>query len=230
MKLIQRAGWGIIIKALLTGGLVVFCLGAWPGYLIHTYQTVDLYPQNVWQTPWLSTGDVAEQSFSPVYSRLQRIKAAVAFDESMVTEEYLQFTLYDDTDKKVYTKKIYFKKIHNRLYFDIVVEKKLDPRREYTWTLTMPDATGLQYALLYTEDTSGTIQENSVLSINAESTQGNAVNQYDYYAHYDKTTIVGKYWAGAVLIWILLLELTDRAEEYFKRNEHGKAYRSVKEI
>lgn len=230
MKSIQRAGRFIIIKALLTAGLAVFCLGVWPGYLIHTEQKVDLYPQNVWQTQWLFAGDVAEQSFSPVYGRLLRIKAAVVFDESAVDGEYLQFTLYDDTGKKVSGKKIYFDEIESRYFFDIAVGKKLDPGRIYTWTLTMPDETELQYALFYTEEASGIIIENSMLSVNGESTQGIAVNQYDYYAHYDKSIIVGKYWTGAVLIWLLLLELTDRAAEYFKRKEHGEVYGSVKEI
>lgn len=211
-----------VLKFLLTAGLVIFCLGVWPGYLIHTYWTADLHTSDISQTPWLSAGDTVQQIFLPEDSWLSKIKIALVFDESEVAGEFLNFTLRDDTGRDICSREINFSGIENSSYFDIAVEKKLNPGNEYTWSLTMHEPTTLQYAVLCTEDVNGNARENQTLSVNSANTQENAVNQYVYYAHYDKAVIIGGFWIGVVLVWLFLLELTDRTESLFERKKHVK--------
>lgn len=218
------------IKILLTVGLVVFCLGIWPGYLIHTYQMVDLYPSNVSQTQWLSTGDVVKQYFVPVKSRISKIEMALEFDKSVVSDEYLDFTILNDAGTSICSKEIFFSQINESHFFDIVVKEKFDPGHEYVWTLTMSEPTGLQYAVLCADDINGYVTENKALLINEEDTHGGAVNMYEYYEHYDKVVIIGGFWTGAILVWLLLLEFTDRAERFLERKKNDREDKCSKEI
>lgn len=229
MRQIRFNRWHAV-KALLTVGLIVFCTGVWPGYLIHTYQVEALFTSDIAEMQWLSTGDVVQQLFSPVHGRLAKIRAAVEFDESAAEEEYLNFTLWDENEKHICNKKIYFNQIESGHYFDITVNKKLDPQKEYVWTLTLGEPTDLQYAVLCTYDIDGNAQENHTLLINGEDTGSNAVNMYEYYAHYDKAVILGGFWTGAALVWLLLLELTDRAEGFFERKKNGAEDKGSEEI
>lgn len=229
MRQTRITGWSAV-KVLLTVTLIIFCAGVWPGYLFHTYQTVDSYPNNVAQTQWLSVGDTVQQHFSPVYSRSFKIRMALDFDESVVDDEYLRFTLLDDTGANIYDKEIYFNQISSDFYFDIEVRQKLDTQREYVWTLTMPEDTRLQYAVLCVDDVNTNIPENKALLINDKSTQNKSLNEYNYYAHYDKPTIIGDFWIGAFLVWSLMLELTDRTENFLKRKKNDGEDRSSEEI
>lgn len=221
MRKMQINRW-TVLKVLLTVGLVIFCLGVWPGYLIHTYWTADLHTSDISQTQLLATGDIVRQYFLPEDSWLSKIKIALVFDESEVNGEILNFTLVDDTGRDICSREIYFNEIEDSSYFDIAVEEKLNPGSEYMWSLTMHEPTTFQYAVLCTGDVNGNARENRSLSVNGADTQRNAVNQYVYYAHYDKAVIIGGFWAGAVLVWLLLLELTDRADSLFERKKHVK--------
>lgn len=58
--------------------------------------------------------------------------------------------------------------------------------------------------------------ENLSLWINGEDTGNNALNLYEYYAHHDKAVIIGSFWAGALLVWLILLEVVDRAEYFME--------------
>lgn len=213
----QITRW-IIVKILLTVGLAAFCLGVWPGYLFRTYQTI---PSNggAQLTSWLSAHDVIQQQFSPSYSWLSRIKAAVAFDENMFTDEYLIFELWDESGKCLCSREIYFNQIDDSIYFDISVNKRLKPGRQYVWTLTLSEPAELQYALLISDNADNNSGDNDTLFINGEDTHKNALSPYEYYAHYDKAQIIGGFWIGAILVWLLLLEVADRAESLSKRKK-----------
>lgn len=208
------------LKVLLTVGLVVFCAGVWPGWLIHTYKMAELYTEDISQTPWLSAGDVALQYFYPEDSRLSKMKIALAFDESAVEGEYLILEIQDETGGRICSREIYFDQIESGCYFDVVVEEKVRPGGEYAWALSLPDEAQLEYAVLCTGDAAGNAVENRVLLINGEDVGGNAINQYEYYAHYDKAVIIGGFWVGALLVWLVLLELTDRAKGLVERKRH----------
>ena len=208
----------ILMKILLTAGLIVFCLEVWPGYLLHTNRAVWLIPGDVQQTPWLSVDDMIQQHFSPSGKWLSQIMTAVVFDENMTTDEYLIFSLWDETGKCLCSREIYFYQIENSNYFDIPINKKLKPGHQYVWTFTLAEPTELQYALMIGNIDSNA-SENCSLLINGEDTQQNAMSQYEYYDHYDKAQIFGGFWVGAIMIWLLLLEATDRAERLFKRKK-----------
>lgn len=199
----------LVIKVILTVGLAIFCFGVWPGHLIHTDRAVELYTGNYVPPQWLTSKDTAQQFFSPENSWLSRIKAAVVFDMA-ADEEYLNFTLWDRKGKSICTRKIYFSQIESGGYFDIPINKKLIPGDEYVWTLTLPAAFDLQYAVLATDDAYHNAQEDISLVINGSSTPYNAVNMYFYHAYYDKVQIIGGFWIGGLMVWLVLMELTDR--------------------
>lgn len=228
MRINSKIGWHVV-RVLLTAGLVMFCMGAWPGYLFHTYQTVELYTADVVLTPWLSSGDMVQQHFSPTGNMLSKVRVAVSFDVGAVTEEYLVFTLWNESGKSLCERKIYFNQIESDNYFDVFLDTRVKSQEEYVWSLMLTEPTDLQYAVLCTDDVNGNAQENHSLLVNSEDTQYNAVNQYEYYAHYDKAVIVGGFWAGAFLVWLLLSELLDRAQHFFERKgKDGKDGHSKK--
>lgn len=218
------------LKALFTVGLTVFCAGVWPGWLIHTYKTAELYTGDIWQTPWLSTGDTALQYFYPEDSRLSRIKIALAFDESVAQGAYLIFEIQDENGGQVCNQEIFFDQIESGCYFDVAVEEKVKTGGEYAWMLSLPDEAWLEYAVLCTGDAAGNAVENQVLLINGEDAGGNAINQYEYYAHYDKAVVIGGFWLGALLVWMVLLEFTDRTKDLVERKRHDGEKRSLEEI
>lgn len=227
----SRYGWiWLGLKLLLAGALAAFCAGVWPGYLIHTYKMAERYTADIRQTPPLSAGDVAAQYFCPEDSRLSMIKLALAFDESAVEEEYLLFELQDEDGVRICSNRIYFEQIENGCYFDVAVDRKLKPGKTYVWTLSMPEETALKYAVLCTGDAAGNALENQVLLIDGEAVEENAINQYEYYAYYDKAVIIGGFWVGALLVFLMLLELTDRARELVERKGHDGEKRSLEEI
>ncbi len=218
------------LKVLLTVGLVVFCAGVWPGYLIHTAKVAELYTEDISQTPWLSAGDVALQYFYPEDRWLSKIKIALAFDESAAKGEYLNFEIQDETGGKVCGREIYFDQIESGCYFEAAVKEKLKPGKEYAWMLSLPEESRLEYAVLCTGDAAGNAVENQVLLINGRDAERNAINQYEYYAHYDKAVIIGGFWTGALLVWLVLLELTDRVKGLVERKGNGGEKRSLEEI
>lgn len=205
------------LRVLFSAGLIIFCVGVWPGYLVHTYKMDTMFTSQVFLTPWLSTGDVVQQYFCPQDSRLSKIKIALAFDESAVTEEYLLFEIQDKNGQPLYNSKIFFDQIESDHYFDVDVGgKKLKTHEVYTWTLTLPNGRGTEYAVLcqVPTDTIKVAVENQTLFINDEEMPSIALNLYEYYAHYDKSVIIGGFWIGALLVWLILMEVTDRAEQF----------------
>ncbi len=208
------------LKLLFTAVFAVFCAGVWPGWLIHTYKMAELYTVDISQTRWLSAGDVALQYFYPEDSRLSKIKIALAFDEAEANEERLLFEMQDENGGRVCVREIRFDQIESGCYFDVSVEEKVKTGGEYAWSLSLPEESQMQYAVLCTGDAAGNAVENQVLLINGEDVRGSAVNQYEYYAHYDKAVIIGGFWLGALLVWLLFLELTDRAEGLVERMCH----------
>lgn len=205
-----------VLKVILSVGLAIFCFGVWPGHLIHTDRAIELYTGNTRPSQWLTSEDTAQQYFSPENSWLSRIKAAIVFDMT-VDDEYLNFTLWDGKGKSICTRKIYFSQIVSGGYFDIPINKKLVQGGEYVWTLTLPATFDLQYAVLITDDAAHNAQEDISLVINDLNTPYSAVNMYFYYTYFDKAEIIGGFWFGAFIIWLLLLELTDRAERFYER-------------
>ncbi len=210
------------LKILFTVALVVFCAGVWPGYLFHTYKTAERYTVDISQTQWLSAGDVALQYFYPEDGRLSTVKIALAFDEGMPEGEYLYFDMQDENGVQVCRREIYFDQIESGCYFDVEVEAKVKPGGEYAWTLSLPDDSQAEYAVLCTGDTAGNAVENQVLLIDGEDAGGNAINQYEYYAHYEKAVIIGGFWTGALLVWLALLELADRWKGFVERKYYDE--------
>lgn len=207
----RRCGW-IVVRIFLVMSFCVFCAGAWPGYLFHTYKTTGELTAVVEWTQWLSAEDVVRQHFVPQGSWLSKIMVALSFNEDVVTDEYLIFGIEDDRGNKFFDNEVYFREIEDSKYFEISVEKKLDPRREYVWTLSLPEGTVMEYAVMCADNTA----ENKQLLIGSERMRINALNQYEYYAHYDKSVIIGGFWVGALLALLALLEFADWMEHRTK--------------
>lgn len=206
------------IRVLLSAGLVLFCLSVWPGYAFHTYLTVTKYTNQVIQTPWLSAGDVVQQYFYPQYSRLSKINMAFIFDENAATGEYVIFEIKDKKGESICRREIYFNQIRSDCYFDIDVGgQKLKPHEEYMWTLALPSGGAMEYSVMCQTAEDIVSVENQTLWINGEDTQSNALNLYEYWKHLDKATIIGGFWTGALLVYLILLEVIGRVEDYISK-------------
>lgn len=213
----HRLVW-IGIRALLLAGLVLFCISVWPGYAFHSYLEITKYTSQVTQTSWLAAGDVVQQYFYPQYSRLSKIKMAFLFDENAAAEEYVIFEIKDKKGESIYRREIYFDQISSDCYFDIDVGgKKLKPREEYIWTLALPDGAAMDYSVMCQTAEDIISDENQTLWINGVDTQSNALNLYEYWKHPDKATIIGGFWTGALLVYLIFLEIVGRVEDYMKR-------------
>ena len=98
-------------------------------------------------------------------------------------------------------------------YYVMPIEKTLSTKKIYHWTLTVPENSGCDIRFMYGEHGGGMAPENVRLERNgyllgAEDAQATA--QYVYKIHPDKIVIIGGYWLGNVLIYLLLMEAVDR--------------------
>ena len=211
----------IAVRVLLTLLLVSFCLGVWPGYLFHTYKKENRYTTNVFQSVSLKPGESAKQWFVPADKWISRISLAVAYDEQYGTEDRFTFAIKDEQGKTILEEELYFGEIENGSFCSISVDQKVKPNKLYCWQLFVPEDIQSECAILCTEDTNGNAVENRELYIADVQSVGNALNQYEYYAHRDKVVIIGGYWAGALMVYLFLLELVHRLEEavWRKKNE-----------
>lgn len=202
--------------------LICFCAGVWPGYLFHTFETENRYTTNVFESVSIKAGESAKQWFVPRDKWISRIKLAVVYDDRVLDDDRFQFAILDEQGKTVMEEELYFSNIENGGFFSVSVDQKVKPDKMYCWKLFMPEDARITCSLLCTEDTNGNAVENRTLDIADSQSVGSALNQYEYYAHHDKMVIIGGYWAGAVVIYLLLLEVVHRLEEAVWRKNHDE--------
>ena len=193
--------------------LLLFILAVYPGYLARDEYLSETNSARYLLTDELRGAAVAGQSFQPLHPYLNSIQFAIEFDEQAAGDESLSFLLCDEGQKVLESREIPLKEISSRCYYNVEINRMLRRDKVYEWRLVMPEGADLGCRLMYTEVRELQAPENRGFSVDggrygAEGAQ--TVSQYQYHVHADKAVILGNYWCGAVLLYLVVMECINR--------------------
>lgn len=205
----------LVIKVILTALLIGFCFSAWPGYLIH-----DLYQSRTLSERYEPTEELAPQSivtqyFVPQRSHLSAIEFAILFDQKKIKDEAIRFLVYDAAGEEILSRDIMLDQMESENYYKVHIEEKLNAGETYSWVIECPDADNIGLKIMYTNHLGDQAPENALFLLNNEKYGDygdvtKSISQYTYLIHLDKIEIIGKYWAGALLVYIICLDILSR--------------------
>lgn len=215
MKMKKRP-WGIwAVKGVLTVALIICILCVWPGYLIHDEYVSESKSARYEPTYVLAPGDVTAQYFVPQRSHMSGIDLAIIFDDKYARDESIRFVLREESGQEILSRDIMLEQVESGCYYTVEIDKKLNADETYYWELVVPDTENLDLQIMYTNHLTDQAAENTLFLLNDEKygdygdiTQ--SVSQYVYLSHPDKIIIIGQYWAGAVLIYIICMDIVSR--------------------
>ena len=205
-----NAKW--IAKGILTIILLVFMWSAYPGYGFHTLYLSDTASHR-YVTSEAISNTVMTQYFTPILPYLESIQLAVEFNEEYETEEKVTFVLCKETGKELFSCEIPLKDMESNLYYEVKVNQRLKTGEVYYWSLTTPIDEAYDWKPMYTEYPEDQEPENVrfLVGDNAYgSSEAQTISRYVYYDHHDKVVIIGGFWAGALLAYIVGLEIINR--------------------
>ena len=203
----------MICKGILTLLLIIAELSIWPGYLVHdSYLSASYSEYAVFSEPVTEETEIT-QYFQPLYSKLDQLEFVLEFNQEAAGDRKVRFALYDENGTEMMSREIALSDMTSERYYVMPIEKTLSTKKIYHWTLTVPENSGCDIRFMYGEHGGGMAPENVRLERNgylfgAEDAQATA--QYVYKIHPDKIVIIGGYWLGNVLIYLLLMEAVDR--------------------
>ena len=203
----------MICKGILTLLLIIAELSIWPGYLVHdSYLSASYSEYAVFSEPVTEETEIT-QYFQPLYSKLDQLEFVLGFNQETAGDRKVRFALYDENGTEMMSREIALNDMTSERYYVMPIEKTLSTKKIYHWTLTVPENSGCDIRFMYGEHGGGMAPENVRLERNgylfgAEDAQATA--QYVYKIHPDKIVIIGGYWLGNVLIYLLLMEAVDR--------------------
>lgn len=219
----------VIGKGLLTVLLIALELAIWPGYLVYNnYMSSSYSEYSVYSEPITERTEIT-QYFKPLYSRLDQIEFALGFEQEAVTDQVLHFVLYDEKNTELMLQDFPLGSMSADHFYALPLGVSLSRKQTYHWTLTIPEAAECNIRFMYAEHGNGVAPENIRLERNgglfaAEDAQ--ATTRYYYKIHPDKVIIIGGYWLGNALIYLILLETMNKAFKYW-RNKKGTADETV---
>lgn len=220
--------WGI--KAVLTVALIAFILCVWPGYLAYDLYVSRTLSERYEASDTLIPGSIVTQYFVPQRSHMSAIEFAVIFNEENVGSETVQFILCEESGREIFSEDIALDQMDSGCYYTVDIKKSLKEGRTYYWTLVCPDAENVGLQLMYTNHLTDQAPENSLLLLNEEQygdiTQ--TISQYTYHVHADKIVIIGTYWMGAILVYIICMDIVSRFAEPGQAGSLNRAGRSRK--
>lgn len=203
----------LICKGILTLLLIVAELAIWPGYLVHdSYMSASYSEYAVFSEPILEETEIT-QYFQPLYSKLDQLEFVLGFNQEAAGDQKIRFCLYDEKGTEMMSQEIAFSDMTAERYYTLPIGKTLSTRKIYHWTLTVPENSGCDIRFMYGEHGNGMAPENVRLERNGElfgAEDAQATVRYTYEIHPDKIVIIGGYWMGNALIYLLLLEVVDR--------------------
>ncbi len=203
----------MICKGILTLLLIIAELSIWPGYLVHdSYLSASYSEYAVFSEPVTEETEIT-QYFQPLYSQMDQLEFVLEFNQEAAGDRKVRFALYDENGTEMMSREIALSDMTSERYYVMPIEKTLSTKKIYHWTLTVPENSGCDIRFMYGEHGGGMAPENVRLERNgylfgAEDAQATA--QYVYKIHPDKIVIIGGYWLGNVLIYLLLMEAVDR--------------------
>ena len=203
----------MICKGILTLLLIIAELSIWPGYLVHdSYLSASYSEYAVFSEPVTEETEIT-QYFQPLYSQMDQLEFVLEFNQEAAGDRKVRFALYDENETEMMSREIALSDMMSERYYVMPIEKTLSTKKIYHWTLTVPENSGCDIRFMYGEHGGGMAPENVRLERNgylfgAEDAQATA--QYVYKIHPDKIVIIGGYWLGNVLIYLLLMEAVDR--------------------
>lgn len=212
----KKRPWGIwAVKGVLTVALITCILCVWPGYLIHDEYVSESRGARYEPTYILAPGDVAAQYFVPQRSHMSGIEFAIIFDDTYIGDASIRFVLREESGQEILSQDIMLEQVPSGWFYTVEFDERLKAGETYYWELVVPDVKKLDLQIMYTNHLTDQAAENKLFLLNGEKygdygdiTQ--SISQYVYLSHPDKIIIIGKYWAGAVLIYIICMDIVSR--------------------
>lgn len=206
----KQALW--IARGVLTIILIGFVLWAWPGYLAHerfVSQTSSVHHES---TDVFPAYGMAEQHFIPQKTYLAGIQFAAYFEEQSVENEEAIFLLCDESGKEIFSSAIKLDEMVSGSYYEVKFGRWLKTDQEYCWKIVGPAAADVNFQLMYTNHVEDQAPENTLFILNGNQVGENTqtVSQYVYFIHPDKVIVIGGYWMGSVLVYIICMDILTR--------------------
>lgn len=200
------------VRCILTVLLIGFVLWTWPGYLAHDYYVSETFSGHYETTETLSNYSVITQYFVPQKTHLASIQFAAIFNEENVENEKVEFVLYEESGREIFSEEILLEQIENGSYHDINVNKRVTVNEKYYWVLVGPETESVNFEVMYTNYVEDQSPDNTLFLLNDEQVNEGAqtISQYTYLVHPDKVIIIGEYWTGAVLAYIICMDVVNR--------------------
>ena len=198
--------------------LIGFILCVWPGYLAHDYYVGRTFTERGESSELLIPQSVVVQYFVPQRSYVANIEFEVLFNEENAGDESVWFTLCENSGREIFSQEIRLEQMESDSYYSIEINKRLKAGETYFWTLVCPDAEGIDMRVMYTNHLSDQAPENTLFVLNDEQFGeiSQTLSQYTYLIHPDKIIIIGGYWTGAVLVYIICMDIVSR---FFKTGQ-----------
>ena len=198
-----------ILMVVLTILMILLELSFWPGYLVHDYIT-NKSDSSYGSNGFAVTAETSiTQYFIPQMKWLGSVDIVAAFNEEIVGDEKLNFTIYSETGKEIFNREIPISEMEDGIYYTIPVKKKLKVGEQYHWTIESTTELPYDWQLILSEDKTGIAPENTFLEVNGIQNIGEeaqTVSQYSYYIHKDKVVIIATCWCGTFLVYLICLE------------------------
>lgn len=201
-----------IVRGIITILFIGLILWAWPGYLAHDYYVSKTSSVHYEDTKIPPDYSIVTQYFVPQKTHLANIQFAVLFEEESVEDEKITFTLCEESGKEIFSKVIRLRDLESGCYYDVKYYCRLKTDQVYYWQLVGTETDDLNLRLMCTNYTEDQAPENTLFLLNenqvGENTQ--TVSQYTYLVHPDKIVIVGGYWMGFVMLYIICMDVATR--------------------
>lgn len=211
VKKSSRPLWAV--RVILTALLAGFLLWVWPGYLVHDEYISGTYSGN-YEPAQLLPNTVVTQYFVPQMPHLEVIQLAVIFDDGnpAAAGEKVEFVLCEESGREIYSEEIPLGQMESGHYYDINVHQRVKVNQKYYWMLVSPAGEEACLQMMYTNHKEDQPPENTLFLVDDMELNGIAqtVSQYVYLSHPDKIIIIGGYWTGAVLVYIICMDIADR--------------------
>jgi len=192
--------------------LIGFILCVWPGYLAHDYYVSRTFTERGESSDVLIPQSVIVQYFVPQRSYLANIELELLFNEENAEDETVRFTLCEGSGREIFSREIMLEQMESDSYYNIEIHKRLKAGETYFWTLECPDAESIGMQVMYTNHLTDQAPENTLFVLNDEQYGeiSQTLSQYTYLIHPDKIIIIGGYWTGAVLVYIIIMDILSR--------------------